>query len=68
MIRDVIRSSGDESIAVNGMLRLSEEGLDVLRRRNDPYEKLWLEIADLAMKTLGMWTRERFQSCWEDIK
>jgi exportin-T len=43
MIRDAIRTSGDETRAVSGLLRLAEGGG---------------ELAELALRTLSTWTRE----------
>ncbi|KAI9638936.1 armadillo-type protein [Dioszegia hungarica] len=45
-IRDVIRSSGDEALAVKGLLGIADKALT----------RGWTEIAELAMKTLGAWT------------
>lgn len=50
-IRDVIRSSGDEALAVEGLLGITDKALSA-------GEGKWLEIAELAMKTMGAWTRE----------
>lgn len=50
-IRDVIRSSGDEALAIEGLLGVAEKALDMK-------ESKWMDIAELAMRTLGAWTRE----------
>jgi exportin-T len=55
VIRDAIRSTGDERIAVDGLLRLAETSLGVLERERSAK---WLELAEAAMKTLASWTRE----------
>jgi exportin-T len=57
VIRDVIRTSGDERLAVEGMMSLAEKGLDAVERRDAEAEK-WLEASEQALRTLAMWTRE----------
>jgi len=57
MIRDVIRSSGDERSAVDGMLGLAEKGLGVIEGGGNSEKQKWLEMVDLAMKTMATWTR-----------
>nr|XP_019043552.1 exportin-T [Kwoniella bestiolae CBS 10118]OCF22482.1 exportin-T [Kwoniella bestiolae CBS 10118] len=52
-VRDVIRSSGDERIAVEGMLDLVEKGLDMLEQGG---EGKWLEVVETALKTMVTWT------------
>lgn len=47
-IRDVIRSSGDEALAVEGLLGITDKALS----RN------WPDVAALAMKTMGAWIRK----------
>ncbi|WWC92796.1 uncharacterized protein L201_007755 [Kwoniella dendrophila CBS 6074] len=53
VVRDVIRSSGDERLAVNGMLGLLEKGLDMLDRGG---EGKWLEVVEATLKTMVTWT------------
>ena len=56
-IRDVIRSIGDERLVVESILGLSEKGLDVLEGSRNVMKHKWLELVDLALKTLATWTR-----------
>ncbi|WVQ96040.1 hypothetical protein IAU59_003140 [Kwoniella sp. CBS 9459] len=53
VVRDVIRSSGDERVAVDGMLALAEKGVDMLEQGGDTK---WAEITDSTLKTLTTWT------------
>lgn len=53
VIRDVIRSSGDERLAVEGMLKLASKGLEL--SKSDPK---WLEATQMALKTLASWARK----------
>lgn len=53
MVRDVIRSSGDERLAVEGLLSLAGKGLPLAAGN-----KQWLEATQLALKALVSWTRE----------
>jgi exportin-T len=56
-IRDSIRSSGDERLAVDGLVGLVETSLGVVERGGDGSQK-WVETADLALKALGAWIRK----------
>lgn len=49
-IRDSIRSSGDEALVVQGLLRVAQRGVDD--------GGVWANVGDLALKTLATWTRE----------
>ncbi|WVF68493.1 hypothetical protein IAT40_003260 [Kwoniella sp. CBS 6097] len=53
VVRDVIRSSGDERLAVDGMLALAEKGVDTLEQGGDAK---WAEVTDSTLKTLATWT------------
>ncbi|ORY34741.1 armadillo-type protein [Naematelia encephala] len=55
LIRDAIRTSGDERMAVEGMLALAEKGLTVVESGQGDRGK-WLELAEMSMKTLATWT------------
>ncbi|WVR08059.1 hypothetical protein IAU60_005105 [Kwoniella sp. DSM 27419] len=55
VVRDVIRSSGDERLAVDGMLALAEKGLTTLSNGGD---SKWAEAVEAALKTLATWTRD----------
>lgn len=55
-IRDSVRSSGDERLAVDGLVGLVETSLGVVERGGDGSQK-WVETADLALKALGAWIR-----------
>ncbi|KAK6908461.1 hypothetical protein I203_102463 [Kwoniella mangroviensis CBS 8507] len=52
-VRDVIRSSGDERLAMEGMLGLVEKGLDALEQGG---EGKWLDVVETALKTMVTWT------------
>lgn len=54
IIRDVIRTSGDERIAVEGLLALANKGMEMCKGG----DKQWLEVAQLALKALSTWIRE----------
>jgi len=56
-IRDTIRSSGDERLAVDGLVGLVETSLNVIERGGEG-TRSWIETADLALKALGAWIRE----------
>jgi exportin-T len=56
-IRDSIRSSGDERLAVDGLVGLVETSLGVVEMGGDGSQK-WVETADLALKALGAWIRK----------
>jgi hypothetical protein len=58
LIRDAIRTTGDERMAVDGLLALVERGLGVVERGGDPQGKKWTDVVDLAIKALASWTRE----------
>jgi exportin-T len=51
-IRDAIRSSGDERLAVDGLLTLARKGLGQCNNAK------WLEVTDFAIRALAAWTRE----------
>ena len=55
IIRDAIRTTGDETLAIQGLVSLAEKGLHVLERGESAK---WQEVTELAIRTLGMWTRE----------
>lgn len=55
-VRDVIRSSGDERLAVEGMLSLAGKGLGL-----SSGNKQWLEATQLALKALASWTRKHIR-------
>lgn len=52
-IREVIRSSGDERMAVEGLLSLANKGVGLSKGNAK-----WLEVTQAALKALGHWTRE----------
>lgn len=52
-IRDVIRTSGDERIAMESLLALANKGMEMCKG-----DKQWLEVTQLALKALGAWSRE----------
>ncbi|OCF35216.1 exportin-T [Kwoniella heveanensis BCC8398] len=54
VVRDVIRSSGDERIAVDGMLALAEKGVDTLEQGAG--DAKWAEVTDSTLRTLATWT------------
>ncbi|WWD20310.1 exportin-T [Kwoniella shandongensis] len=53
VVRDVIRSSGDEKLAVDGMLALAERGMDAIEKGEGGK---WAEVVDATLKTLAAWT------------
>lgn len=55
-IRDVIRSSGDETQAMEGMVEVAEKALRALEGGKDEKGK-WLEVGELALRTISAWTR-----------
>jgi exportin-T len=57
LIRDSIRSTGDERLAVDGLVNLVETALGVVESGSGDRAK-WIETADLALKALGAWIRE----------
>ena len=57
VIRDTIRSSGDERLAVDGLVRLVETSLGVMEGGGENRQK-WLETGDLALKALAAWIRK----------
>jgi exportin-T len=57
VIRDSIRSSGDERLAVDGLIRLVETSLSVMESGGENRQK-WLETGDLALKALSAWIRK----------
>ncbi|BEJ16561.1 hypothetical protein CspHIS471_0511660 [Cutaneotrichosporon sp. HIS471] len=52
VIRDVIRTSGDEQLVVKSLLTLTSKGLEMCGSGN----KQWLEVTQLGLKALGAWT------------
>ncbi|KAL1411126.1 pre-tRNA nuclear export protein [Vanrija albida] len=50
-IREVIRSSGDERMAVEGLLSLANKGVGLSKGNAK-----WLEVTQAALKALGHWT------------
>lgn len=60
VVRDVIRSSGDDKTAVEGMLRIIEKGLEQINGGNDSDK--WAEAVDATLKTLSAWIRTSFSS------
>lgn len=58
VVRDVIRSSGDDKTAVEGMLGIIEKGLEQMNRGNDSDK--WAEAVDATLKTLSAWIRTSF--------
>ena len=56
-IRDAIRTSGDERLAVDGLLALSAKALDRLEGGSAERTK-WEEVGSSALRTLAAWTRE----------
>nr|XP_019009359.1 exportin-T [Kwoniella pini CBS 10737]OCF48140.1 exportin-T [Kwoniella pini CBS 10737] len=50
VVRDVIRSSGDERIAVEGMLGLIEKGLE------QGEDSQWLKLVEATLRTMVTWT------------
>lgn len=63
-IRDSIRSSGDERLAVDGLIGLVETSLGVVERGGEGSAK-WIETADLALKALGAWIRKLLVVCYD---
>lgn len=57
VIRDAIRSTGDERLAIDGLMTLAESALGVLEQGASDKGK-WLELADYSLKTLASWIRE----------
>jgi exportin-T len=51
-IRDAIRASGDERLAVEGLLTLAIKGLPLSGNRK------WLEVTEFALRALTSWARE----------
>lgn len=56
-IRDAVRASGDEKLAVDGLLGLTAKAIDRMEAGTSERAK-WEEVATSAMKTLSAWTRE----------
>lgn len=65
LIRDYVRQSGDERVALESLLRLTEKGLVVLEAGGADQAK-WLEVAELSMKTMAGWTRECSSAWFQD--
>lgn len=59
VVRDVIRSSGDDKTAVEGMLGIIEKGLEQINRGNNSDK--WAEAVDATLKTLSAWIRTSFR-------
>ena len=57
-IRDLIRTSGDERLAVEGLLSLAAKTLDTIESGSTTDRQKWVELAEQAMRTLAAWTRE----------
>ena len=54
LIRDHIRTSGDEKLAVGSLLALAEQGLSHIVTGN---RCQWHDVVELALTTLAAWTR-----------
>lgn len=57
LIRDRIRTTGDEKLAVAGLLGLAVKGLDIMQAGQAGASK-WEGVVCQALKTLASWTRE----------
>lgn len=57
-VRDAIRSSGDERLALDGLVRLVEASLSVVEGGGNEQRQKWVDVADLALKALLSWIRE----------
>jgi exportin-T len=58
-IRDAIRTTGDERLAIDGLLNLAVKGLDIVESgRAGQDRSKWINLIDQAVKTLAAWTRE----------
>ena len=57
LIRDAIRTSGDERLAVQGLLELGAKSLEVLEGGQGDRAK-WEDVGCQALKTLAAWTRK----------
>jgi exportin-T len=55
-IRDSIRTTGDERLAVDGLLGLAQKGLDVVESGSGDRNK-WIDVTSQALKTLASWIR-----------
>lgn len=58
VVRDVIRSSGDDKTAVEGMLGIIEKGLEQINSGTNSDK--WAEAVDATLKTLSAWIRKCF--------
>lgn len=58
VVRDVIRSSGDDKTAVEGMLGIIEKGLEQINSGSSSDK--WAEAVDATLKTLSAWIRKCF--------
>lgn len=56
-IRDRIRTTGDEKLAVSGLLGLAAKGLDALEAGQGDASK-WKGIVCQALQTVAYWTRK----------
>lgn len=56
VVRDVIRSSGDDKTAVEGMLGIIEKGLEQINSGSNSDK--WAEAVDATLKTLSAWIRK----------
>lgn len=57
LIRDNIRSTGDEKLAASGLLNLASKGLDAIETGQGDRAK-WIDIVCQAMRTLNSWIRK----------
>ena len=55
VVRDAIRTTGDEKRAVDGLLNVAKAALEQVEAGD---RGKWMDLADQSMKTLGSWTRE----------
>lgn len=61
VIRDSIRTTGDEKLAVAGLLSLAVKGLDTIESGQGDRTK-WIDVVCQALKTLASWARELSRS------
>lgn len=67
-IRDRIRTTGDERLAVEGMLGLIEKALEIVDRGGDGQLHKWVELVDLSLRAFAAWSRESTRySCQNDL-
>ncbi|RXK35182.1 hypothetical protein M231_07553 [Tremella mesenterica] len=60
MIRDTIRTSGDERLVIDALLSVAERGLNVIENGQQSGTR-WQETVELTLKTVAAWTP------WVDI-